>query len=114
MDVSPLSVFQNLGWERIAPSSMSALSKYWQPSNSMDSSRASQAVNLCQIFLSAPVFNQFPKLSLGIHNGIQTAMLGARSQKTVEGESYAKVVLLFEWHSLYDSTNLCRNGERVE
>ena len=41
-------------------------------------------------------------------------MLGVRGKKTVEGESYAKVILLSEWHSLGGSTNVRRNGERIE
>jgi hypothetical protein len=62
----------------------------------MDSSRVSQAVNLDQIFPIAPVFNYCPKLSLGLDNGMRIAMLGLRGNKTVEGESHAKVVFLPE------------------
>jgi hypothetical protein len=51
---------------------------------------------LRQIFPSAPVFNYFPKVSLGLHSGFRIAMLEVRGKTIVEGESNAKVVLLTE------------------
>ena len=56
---------------------------------------ASHVINFHQAFLSGPVFNDFPRLSLNLQSGMGTATLGVRGKK-VEGESHAKVVLLAE------------------